>query len=73
MYGTDNEDAYHHMAFSQHYLDSFLSLFYVIGFGMMVPFFSLCQKEVLSNIALKNNNNKKGLVDLIQNFSHFDF
>ena len=41
MYGTDNEDAYHHMAFSQHYLDSFLSLFYVIGFGMMVPFFSL--------------------------------
>jgi len=42
MYGTDSEDAYHHTEYSQHYLDSFLSLFYVIGFVMMVPFFSPC-------------------------------
>lgn len=41
MYGTDCEDAYHHMAYSQHYLDSFLSLFYAIKFVMMVPFFLL--------------------------------
>lgn len=26
MYGTDSEDTYHHMAYSQHYLDSFLVL-----------------------------------------------
>lgn len=73
MYGTDSEDAYHHMAYSQHCLDSFLSLFYEIGFVMTVPFFSLWEKEVLSNIALKNDNNKKGLGDLIYYFSHFDF
>lgn len=42
MYGRDSEDAYHRMVYSQHYLDSFLPLFYVIGFVMMVPFFSLC-------------------------------
>lgn len=41
MYGKDGEDAYHHMAYSQHCLDSFLSLFHVIGF-VTVPFFPLC-------------------------------